>query len=169
MMIRLFLILSIACIMGCGELNMNVTDMLEVAEDINEDNPDFKDASRCLLDADSSSHKIDGEYIDTVRIELDKACLQDIIVNKSDVNLVSDNFLHANILDTHGDEFISSITVRGEDMREYEIDLTLNYNPDYLSLSDRVIIKLTNPLQKGVYEYSGYVVDNLTSGRTWIN
>ena len=169
MMIRLFLLLSIACIMGCGEIGINVTDILEVTEDINEDNPDFNGASACFLDADSSIFIKDGEYIDTVRIELDKACLQDIIVNKSDVNLVSDNLLHANILDTHGDEFISSITVRGEDMREYEIDLTLKYDTEYLSLSDRVIIKLTNPLQKNVYEYSGYVVDNLTSGRTWIN
>ena len=149
MMIRLFLILSIACIIGCGAENpVCIDDVCYVSESFPK-----SELAEGVAYTNIERHNILGMLAGL----------------NPETPIIDSHLLHANILDTHGDEYISSITVRGEDMREYEIDLTLKYDTEYLSLSDRVIIKLTNPLQKGVYKYSGYVVDNLTSGRTWIN
>ena len=86
MMIRLFLMAAVLSILamttGCNEMGMSANNAAIITQRFSDDNPDFNDASWCIVELDSTSHRVDGEYIDTVSIEVDKSCVEAIIDEK---------------------------------------------------------------------------------------
>ena len=68
---------------GCGEVGMNLTATLKVADDVVSNNRDVDSASACVYEYDTSVHEVDGEYVDTIQIEVGRDCITEVI---SDIN-----------------------------------------------------------------------------------
>lgn len=49
---------------------------------MNRENPDADNAAKCIVGFDSSTTKVDDEYVDTIEVKVSKDCIRQIIEDK---------------------------------------------------------------------------------------
>lgn len=69
---------------GCAEMNMDLTTAIKVQEAIISDNADANEATKCIVDFDKKLGTFNGEFRDTIVVEVDQDCIQEIAKEKLD-------------------------------------------------------------------------------------
>ena len=85
MFYRVFVLLAIVALLsGCSEINMDLTTAISVQQQIISDNKDANDASECIVSFDTKLGTFNGEFRDTIVIEVGKDCIQEVVKKKID-------------------------------------------------------------------------------------
>ena len=61
---------------------MNLTTAIKIQERIITDNKDANDSVKCLVDFDKDIEVINGELHDTIVVEVDQNCIQEVAKKK---------------------------------------------------------------------------------------